>query len=225
MSRESSATTNRYSRAAIPVHVPEMERIALPRQRASHHRPRLQPSESDKPEPHQLYTNQQRVSIASAIAKHLSTPHPSKAPPYLLPARLLRRPPVLTPNARHPRDHHALRASTTTTSQPASTALCALGFVGRDRRPSTTLGVSACPSLCAYPGCPPCWPTRRARDSINWTIRATSSFEIGAKKIDQECFVKEDRRTSWPPCSLTKACRSKATAEMQWGSRVCCRQA
>jgi hypothetical protein len=38
-------------------------------------------------------------------------------------------------------------------SQPASQpALCALGFVGRDRRPSTTLGVSASPSLCAHPG-------------------------------------------------------------------------
>ena len=97
MSRERRATANRPDPAAIPVHVPVMERIALSQPSAPltpATAPSLQPSESDKPEPHQLYTNQQRVSIASAIAKHLPTPHPSKPPPSLLPARLLRRPPA-----------------------------------------------------------------------------------------------------------------------------------
>lgn len=123
MSRGKWAIANRVGpAAAIPVHVPVMERIALSQRSAPltpATAPSLQPSESDKPEPHQLYTNQQRVSIASAIAKHLPTPHPSKPPPSLLPARLLRRPPAWTPKRQTPRDHHALRASTTT-SQPAS---------------------------------------------------------------------------------------------------------
>jgi hypothetical protein len=73
-------------------------RSLLPSARLSH-RPRQHSKLTARvtTRPHQLNTNQQRVSIASAIAKHFQTPHPSQTPPSLLPARPLRRPPALTP--------------------------------------------------------------------------------------------------------------------------------
>ena len=61
MSRETGATTNRHSRAAIPVHVPEMERIALPRQRASHTGHAYSPARVTNPNP----TNSTPTSNAS----------------------------------------------------------------------------------------------------------------------------------------------------------------
>lgn len=61
MSREMIITTNRHSRAAIPVHVPEMERIALPRQRASHTGHAYSPARVTNPNP----TNSTPTSNAS----------------------------------------------------------------------------------------------------------------------------------------------------------------
>lgn len=61
MSREAIVTTNRHSRAAIPVHVPEMERIALPRQRASHTGHAYSPARVTNPNP----TNSTPTSNAS----------------------------------------------------------------------------------------------------------------------------------------------------------------
>ena len=115
--RQPIGLTQRQSRARARDENP----IALSQPARLSHRPRQQltASESDQPEPHQLDTNQQRVSIACAIAKHFHTPHPSKTSPTLLPARLLRRPPAFTANTQHPRDHHALRASTTTSQHCA----------------------------------------------------------------------------------------------------------
>ena len=103
-------------------------------------------SESDNPTPptqHQPATRQYRVGHRETFSSRRTR---AQASPSLLPARPLRRPPAITPGS-----------PVTTTPfahllPPASTALCALGSSGCDRKPSTTAGISAGPSLCAHPG-------------------------------------------------------------------------
>jgi len=158
MSRVRWATTNRLHPAAIPAHVPQESESLFPAPARSHtgHGSQLTASAGRVSNPNPTNsTPTSNASVSRRPSRNISTrrTRATHRRPYCpralcaacLPSRQTPGNPVTTtPFALHPPPP---------ASQPASQpALCALGFVGRDRRPSTTLGVSASPSLCAHPG-------------------------------------------------------------------------
>ena len=131
---------------AIRARARDGENRSFPAARLSHRprHPAYSPARVTNPNP----TNSTPTSNASVSRRPSRNIYPRRTranhrPPYcpraFCAARLPERrtpdtPVTTTPFALPPPD-----------SQPSQPALCALGFVGRDRRPSTTLGVSACP--------------------------------------------------------------------------------